>query len=104
MPLMTGKSKKAFEHNIKTEMHEGKPMKQSLAIAYAMKKKAHKMAEGGEVSTDRSESQDKMSGKSGMVRLSAESGHEKGVNKKGSSGRSGGISDNNQAGRACKNI
>lgn len=46
MPLEKGKSKQAFEHNIKAEMNAGKPMKQSLAIAYSMKKKK-KMAEGG---------------------------------------------------------
>lgn len=58
MPLIQGKSEKAFEKNLKTEMHHGKPLKQSLAIAYAMKRKAKKrdehedmehmdMAEGG---------------------------------------------------------
>lgn len=50
MPLEKGKSKSAFEHNIKAEMHAGKPMKQSLAIAYNIKRHAKKrMAEGGEV-------------------------------------------------------
>lgn len=52
MPLEHGKSKKAFEHNIEAEMHEGKPQNQSLAIAYAMKKKAKKMAEGGMLTND----------------------------------------------------
>ena len=49
MPLMQGKSKNAFEHNIKTEMAAGKPQKQSLAIAYATKRHAmkKKMAKGG---------------------------------------------------------
>jgi len=47
MPLIKGKSQKSFEHNLKAEMHAGKPMKQSLAIAYAMKRKAKKMADGG---------------------------------------------------------
>ncbi len=47
MPLIKGKSPKAFEHNLKTEMHADKPLKQSLAIAYAMKRKAKKMAGGG---------------------------------------------------------
>jgi len=42
MPLEKGKSKAAFEHNVKAEMHSGKPMKQSLAIAYAMKRKKAK--------------------------------------------------------------
>ena len=51
MPLIKGKSPAAFEHNVKAEMHSGKPQKQSLAIAYNMKRKAQakKMAEGGEV-------------------------------------------------------
>lgn len=45
MPLSKGKSEKTFEKNLKTELENGKPMKQSLAIAYAMKKKS----KGGEV-------------------------------------------------------
>lgn len=40
MPLIEGKGKKAFSHNIRAEMHSDKPLKQSLAIAYAMKRKA----------------------------------------------------------------
>lgn len=47
MPLIKGKSQKSFVKNLKTEMHEGKPMKQSLAIAYNMKRKAQKKAHGG---------------------------------------------------------
>lgn len=47
MPLVHGKSKKAFKENVSTEMDAGKPKAQSLAIAYAMKKKAKKMAHGG---------------------------------------------------------
>jgi hypothetical protein len=46
---MHGKSEKAFSHNVRAEMEAGKPQAQSLAIAYAMKKKK-KMADGGEVS------------------------------------------------------
>jgi hypothetical protein len=49
MPLIKGKSKEAFDHNLKAEVDAGKPMKQSLAIAYAMKRKASKYADGGEV-------------------------------------------------------
>lgn len=49
MPLMQGKSKKAFEKNIKTEMAHGKPQNQALAIAYSVKRKNKKMALGGEV-------------------------------------------------------
>ena len=47
MPLMPGKSKKAFSHNIEAEMHAGKPQKQAVAIAYH-EAGEHK-AEGGEV-------------------------------------------------------
>lgn len=56
MPLMHGKGQKAFEHNIKAEMHADKPLKQSLAIAYAMKRRSQKRhdhedeyAKGGDV-------------------------------------------------------
>lgn len=50
MPLMKKKSKTAFSHNVKAEMEAGKPQKQSLAIAYSVKRKAKKMADGGSVS------------------------------------------------------
>ncbi len=33
MPLDKGKSKKSISNNIKTEMNEGKPQKQAVAIA-----------------------------------------------------------------------
>ena len=51
MPLIKGKSQKSFVKNLKEEIHAGKPMKQSLAIAYSMKRKAEKkkMADGGSV-------------------------------------------------------
>lgn len=54
MPLMNGYGKKAMGQNIKTEMHAGKPMKQSVAIAYAVAKKAKekKMAQGGWVEAE----------------------------------------------------
>ncbi len=48
MPLLKGKSKAAFGHNVKTEMDSGKPQGQALAIAYNMKRKK-KMASGGTV-------------------------------------------------------
>ena len=51
MPLIHGKSQKAFQKNIKTEMEHGKPQGQALAIAYSIKRKAQhkKMAHGGEM-------------------------------------------------------
>ena len=42
MPLKTGKSAKTFSYNVSTEMKSGKPLKQSLAIAYSKKKEALK--------------------------------------------------------------
>jgi hypothetical protein len=47
MPLIKSKSDKAFKSNIKAEMHAGKPQKQALAIAYAVKRSAKK--EGGKI-------------------------------------------------------
>ena len=35
-------SPKAFKENIKTEIKAGKPVKQSVAISYAVKRKAQK--------------------------------------------------------------
>jgi hypothetical protein len=49
MPLIKRKSDKAFEHNLKAEIHAGKPQKQSLAIAYSVKRRAKK-ANGGAIS------------------------------------------------------
>ena len=42
MPLKKSTSKKAFESNIKTEVKAGKPVKQAVAISYAVKKEAQK--------------------------------------------------------------
>ena len=39
MPLKKGKSEKAFKSNIRTEVHAGKPVKQAVVIAYAVKRK-----------------------------------------------------------------
>ena len=47
MPLIKSKSKAAFGKNISAEIKAGKPPKQAVAIAYAMKKSAKK--EGGKV-------------------------------------------------------
>lgn len=60
MPLISGKSPDTFKKNIKTEMDSGRPLKQSLAIAYAMKRKAKKMAEGGFVSDNYQDDEDEM--------------------------------------------
>ncbi len=40
MPLEKSKSKKAIGKNIKTEMEEGKPQKQAVAIALNVARKA----------------------------------------------------------------
>jgi hypothetical protein len=37
MPLIKGKSKKAFQKNVATEIKRGKPPKQAVAIAYSVK-------------------------------------------------------------------
>ena len=42
MPLTKGYSQKTFGKNVALEMKHGKPQKQSLAIAYAVQKKALK--------------------------------------------------------------
>jgi hypothetical protein len=40
MPLKKSKSEKAFKSNIEKEMEAGKPQKQAVAIAYAVKRDA----------------------------------------------------------------
>ena len=40
MPLKKSTSKKALAKNIKTEIKAGKPVKQAVAIAYAVKRQA----------------------------------------------------------------
>lgn len=52
MPLILGKSKEAFGHNIGAEIKAGKPQKQAVAIAYSQKAKAEgkkHLAFGGEI-------------------------------------------------------
>ena len=53
MPLTKSKSKAAFNRNVKTEIKAGKPPKQAVAIAYAVKRKAEEgKKKGGEVNKD----------------------------------------------------
>jgi hypothetical protein len=50
MPLIKSKSDKAFKSNIKAEIGAGKPQKQAVAIAYAVKRKAEEgKKKGGQV-------------------------------------------------------
>ena len=45
MPLDKSKSPKAFQKNISTEVRAGKPIKQAVAIAYAVAGKKKKTGE-----------------------------------------------------------
>lgn len=47
MPLIKSKSDKAFKENIRAEVKAGKPVKQAVAIAYDVQRRAKSMAEGG---------------------------------------------------------
>ena len=40
MPLKKSTSAKAFKENIKTEVKAGKPVKQAVAISYAVKRES----------------------------------------------------------------
>lgn len=42
MPLKKSTSKKAFQENIKAEVKAGKPVKQAVAISYAVKRDTEK--------------------------------------------------------------
>ena len=42
MPLKKSTSKEAFRQNVKAEVKSGRPVKQSVAIAYAVKREAAK--------------------------------------------------------------
>jgi hypothetical protein len=44
MPLVKSTSKDAFRKNIKAEIAAGKPVSQSVAIAYSVKREAAKKA------------------------------------------------------------
>lgn len=47
MPLVKSASPKAFRANVKTEIAAGKPVKQAVAISYAVKREAAKPAPKG---------------------------------------------------------
>lgn len=59
MPLLQGKSKEAFSHNVKAELKAGKPLKQALAIAYSTKRRAAKKYAGGMVGNQTGEAMDR---------------------------------------------
>ena len=40
MPLVKSKSKEAFSKNVSAEVKSGRPLKQALAIAYSVQRKA----------------------------------------------------------------
>jgi hypothetical protein len=42
MPLKKSPSKEAFKSNVKAEVKAGKPVKQAVAISYAVKREAEK--------------------------------------------------------------
>lgn len=42
MPLKKSASKEAFRANVKAEINAGKPVRQAVAISYAVKKEAEK--------------------------------------------------------------
>lgn len=42
MPLVKSSSKAAFRKNVAAEVHSGKPIAQSVAIAYSIKREAEK--------------------------------------------------------------
>jgi hypothetical protein len=42
MPLKKSASKEAFRQNVKAEVKSGRPVKQSVAIAYSVKREASK--------------------------------------------------------------
>jgi len=46
MPLKQSKSEKAFKSNVKAEVKAGKPQKQAVAIAYAVKRDAEHKRKG----------------------------------------------------------
>lgn len=82
MPLSHGKSEKAFSKNVSTEMHHGKPQRQALAIAYALKRRAQHKAHGGEMcAAHGAVACEHCYAKGGVIDRNR---HEKGINKEAS--------------------
>jgi hypothetical protein len=50
MPLTKSASKPAFSKNVSAEVHAGKPVKQAVAIAYSVKRKAQALHKRGAIS------------------------------------------------------
>jgi hypothetical protein len=46
MPLKKSASKEAFRQNVRAEANAGKPIKQAVAIAYAVKRQAASKSKG----------------------------------------------------------
>jgi hypothetical protein len=46
MPLVKSASKEAFRKNVKAEIASGKPIKQAVAISYAVKREAKPAPKG----------------------------------------------------------
>jgi hypothetical protein len=61
MPLQSGRSGRAFGHNVKVEMKAGKPQNQAVAIAYAQKRRsaADQLAQAIEAGRSEAEHQQK---------------------------------------------
>jgi hypothetical protein len=51
MPLIKSPSAEAFSANVSAERKSGRPMKQALAIAYDVQRRAKGMASGGKIDT-----------------------------------------------------
>jgi hypothetical protein len=82
MPLIKSKSPEAFKKNIKAEIKAGKPVKQSVAIAYAVKRAAKKSKGGSLKSVDKEQNP-------GLAKLPTEVRNKMGYMKKGGASKKG---------------